>query len=329
VGRLAGEHCLKERRVYRLEFEVAGGRRSVIARCVDSTSAELNRRVARRWLPAVGLGGHCAALLGVAPDPSAEWVWQVHEDLGDQTLATNPDLGLVEAAIDLCAELHVRFAEHPLLPECRMYGKDMGMTYYLAGIRDAIRGMEHLQAPTTDPDGGRPAVRDRLLGRLYELRDQGPDRARILDERGGPETMLHGDLWPKNVATVSTEDGPRAALIDWDQAGVGPLTYDLSTFLYRSPAASRPWILDRYQRSVAPLGWRAPSTADLNLMLETAELSRITNYLAWVCVAAREPRADWLVESLEEIERWFAALEPAIRPAPVTHAVAVPQGEQG
>jgi hypothetical protein len=90
------------------------------------------------------------------------------------------------------------------------------------------------------------------------------------------------------------------------------------------PAEYRPWMLDRYQQSVAPSGWRVPSTGDLNLMLETAELSRIANYLAWVCIAAREPQADWLLESLEEIERWFEALEPAIRPAPTTQAVAGP-----
>jgi thiamine kinase-like enzyme len=324
VGRLAGEHCLKKRKVYRLEFEVDGRRRSLIARCVDSTQAELNRRVATRWLPAVGLGRRCAALLGVASDRSAEWVWQVHEDLGDQTLENNPDRCLVEAAIDMCAELHIRFADHPLLPELRMYGNDMGMTYYLANIRDAIRGLKHLQPPTTDAAEGLMAVRDRLLGRLYQLLNEGPERARIVAELGGPETMLHGDLYPKNVLTVSTEDGLQAALIDWDHAGVGPLTYDLSTLLYRFPAEYRPWMLDRYQQSVAPSGWRVPSTGDLNLMLETAELSRIANYLAWICIAAREPQADWLLESLEEIERWFEALEPAIRPAPTTQAVAGP-----
>ena len=107
-----------------------------------------------------------------------------------------------------------------------------------------------------------------------------------------------------------------------DQAGVGSLTYDLSTLLYRFPVEQRPWILDRYQASAAPLGWRVPSTGDLNLMLETAELSRIANYLVWVCVAAREPRATWLPESLEEVERWFAALEPAVRPSPASRAVA-------
>jgi hypothetical protein len=68
-----------ERKVYRLQFEVDGWRRSLIVRCVDSTQAELNRRVATRWLPAVGLGRHCAGLLGVASDPSAEWVWQIHK----------------------------------------------------------------------------------------------------------------------------------------------------------------------------------------------------------------------------------------------------------
>jgi hypothetical protein len=322
VGRLTGEHCLKERKVYRLEFEIDGRCRSLVARCTDSTRAEVNRRVATRWLPAVGLGRHCAALLGIASDRSAEWVWQVFEDLGDQTLETETDRALVGAAIDLCAELHVRFADHPLLPECRMYGKDVGMTYYLAGVRDAIRGLEHLDLPATDADDPLPAVRDRLLSRLYQLREDGPRRARIVGELGGPETIVHGDLFPKNILTVPAEDGLRATLIDWDQAGVGSLTYDLSTLLYRFPVEQRPWILDRYQASAAPLGWRVPSTGDLNLMLETAELSRIANYLVWVCVAAREPRATWLPESLEEVERWFAALEPAVRPSPASRAVA-------
>jgi hypothetical protein len=329
VGRLAGEHCLKERKVYRLEFEVDGQHRSLVARVTNSARAERNRRVATRWLPAVGLGRHCATLLGVASDQSAQWVWQVYEDLGDQTLHTNPERGRVEAAIDLCAELHIRFADHPLLAECRMYGKDMGTTYYLANIRDAIRGLESLQPPSTDADTSRLAVRDRLLSRLYKLLDEGPDRARIVTELGGPETMLHGDLFPKNVLTVSTENRLRATLIDWDATGVGPLTYDLSTFLYRSPAEHRPWILDRYQQSVAPLGWRVPSTGDLNLMLETAELSRIANSLVWVCVAALDPRAEWVFEKLEEIERWFEAVEPAIQSGPATQAAGSLSGAQG
>jgi Phosphotransferase enzyme family len=313
AGRLTGEHSLKKRKVYRLEFEIGGRTRSLVVKGANAGRAERNRLAVTRWLPAVGLGQHCAAWLGVAADRSAQWVWQVYEDLGDQTLDTaDLEVGVVEAAVDLMAALHVRFADHPLLPECRMYGKDMGMTYYLANIRDAIRGLEYLQPPSIDADSGQLAVRDRLLLRMYKLLDEGPDRARIVAELGGPETMLHGDLWRKNILVVSTPEGQQIRLIDWDATGVGPLTYDLSTLLYRSPAEHRPRILDRYQESVAPLGWRVPAASELNSMLETAEISRLANSLLWVCVAAIDTPNGWVFDKLAEFEGWFEAVEPAI-----------------
>src|SRR5262249_22502511 len=235
------------------------------------------------------------------------------EDLGDQTLDTvEPERSRVEAAVDLIAELHARFAEHPLLAEARMHGTDKGMTYYSANIRDAIRGLESLQPLLAEVGSEQLAVRDRLLRRLGKLLDETPDRARTIAELGGPETLLHGDLWPKNILAVPTPNGLQTRLIDWDATGVGSLTYDLSTFLYRFSAQNRPWILDRYERSVAPLGWRVPSARDLNLMLETAEISRLANCLIWPCVAAAEIPATGVFDQLAEIERWFDNLEPAI-----------------
>jgi len=132
---------------------------------------------------------------------------------------------------------------------------------------------------------------------------------------GGPETLLHGDLWPKNILAVPTPDGLRTRLIDWDATGVGPLTYDLSTFLYRFSAHHRPWILDRYQQAVAPLGWQAPATRDLSLLLETAEISRIANCLIWPCIEAVQAQAEWAFDKLAEMETWFESVEPALTAA--------------
>lgn len=313
TGRLTSEQCLKEHKVYRLGFEVAGAARTLVARRANLPRALRNQLVATRWLPAGGLGCAGPVLLGIAAERSAECVWHVYEDFGDRTLDTvNPERSRVEAAIRLIAELHVRFAEHPLLPECRMYGKDMGMTYYLTNIRDAIRGLESLQPPSVHLDSGDQALRDRLLRRLYKLLGEGPGRARVMAGTGGPETLLHGDLWPENILAVPTPDGLRTRLIDWDATGVGPLTYDLSTFLYRFSAQHRPWILDRYQQAVAPLGWRAPATRDLSLLLETAEMSRIANCLIWPCIEAVQAHADWAFETLAEMETWFESVEPAL-----------------
>jgi hypothetical protein len=313
TGSLTSEQCLKKHRVYRLGFEVDGGARTFVVKRMNLPRAVRNQLVATRWLPAGGLGGAGPALLGVAAARSAECVWHVYQDFGDRTLDTvNPERSRVEAAIDLIAELHIRFAQHPLLPECRMYGKDMGMVYYLTNIRDAIRGLESLQPPSVQVACGDLALRDRLLRRLYKLLDEGPDRAQVMAEVGGPETLLHGDLWPKNILAVPTPEGLGTRLIDWDATGVGPLTYDLSTFLYRFSADHRPWILDRYQQAVAPLGWHAPGTRDLSLLLETAEISRIANCLVWPCIEAVQARATWAFDTLAEMETWFDSVEPAL-----------------
>jgi hypothetical protein len=313
TGRLTSEQCLKHKKVYRLGFEIDGRARSLVVKRMNLPRAVRNQLTATRWLPAGDLGGAGPVLLGVAAERSAECVWHVYQDLGDSTLDTvNPVRSRVEAAIDLIAALHVRFAEHPLLPECRMYGKDMGMTYYLTNIRDAIRGLESLQPPVVHAGPGDLEVRDRLLARLHKLLDEGLDRARLMAEGGGPETLLHGDLWPKNVLAVPSSDGLETRLIDWDATGVGPLTYDLSTFLYRFSAHRRPWILDRYQEAVAPLGWQAPATRDLSLLLETAEISRLANCIIWPCIDAVQARADWAFDQLAEIETWFECVEPAL-----------------
>jgi hypothetical protein len=313
TGGLTSEKCLKEHKVYRLGFEVGGADRTFVVKQMSLPRAVRNQLVATRWLPTGGLGGAGPVLLGVAAERNAECVWHIYEDFGDRTLNTvNPDRSRVAAAIDLIAELHVGFAEHPLLPECRMHGKDMGITYYLTNIRDAIRGLESLQPPSVEVGCGELALRDRLLRRLYKLLGEGPDRARVMAEVGGPETLLHGDLWPENILAVPTPEGLRTRLIDWDATGVGPLTYDLSTFLYRFSAHHRPWILDRYQHAVAPLGWHAPATRDLSLLLETAEISRIANCLIWPCIAAVQAQAGWEFDRLTEMETWFESVEPAL-----------------
>jgi hypothetical protein len=315
-GRFTREQTLKPGIVHRLAFEVDGAPRTLVVKCLNLPRAVRNRLVATRWLRAAGLEHRGPTLLGVAAARGAQAVWHVYEDFGDLTLdPRDPDWNRVRAAIDLIAQLHVRFAEHPLLPEARMYGKDMGITYYLTNLRDAIRGLTSLQPPAVQVSPEEAALRDRLLDRLHGLLDEGPDRARLMAEAGGPETLLHGDLWPKNILAVATPDGLRTRLIDWDATGVGPPTYDLSTFCYRFAADQRPWILDRYQEAIEPLGWRLPNTGDLSLLLETAEISRIANCIIWPCIEATQAQADWAFERLAEMEMWFEPIQPALSSA--------------
>jgi len=294
-------------RVYRLRLgEGSPERRSFVLKRFDPWLGRRNELVARRWLPALGLGDRCPQLYTVAADRSGAWVWHVYEDIGDGAIdPENPDRPSVVAVVELLASLHARAARHALLPGVRHICGDLGAPYFAANVRDAIAVLEPLE--------GRP-VRGRLLQRLYRLRDEQAERARQIDSLGGPDTLLHGDLWTTNtfVAPPLNGGGPTARLIDWDHAAVGPASYDLSTFLYRFAPADRRWILEAYAQAVAPSGWTLASAAELNGLFETAEYSRYANRIIWPAVALLEEGAAWGWDMLAEVERWFDAMTPVL-----------------
>ena len=299
-----------KRRVYRLRVEGSHGARSVILKRTEPPIAHLNRLVAERWLPALRLGDHCAALIATAADRDGRWVWQIYEDLGDDTLERRSDRPRVGATTDVIAELHGRGAGHALLPEVRQYGKDLGLAFFAANVGDAIRGLELLSG------GHAPrelrSLGDRLLRRIYPLSVDMPRRAQVLKDVGGPDTLLHGDLWRNNAFATVSAGAVRVQLIDWDHVGIGPFAYDLSTFLMRFPSAERPWILDRYRGTLSLAGLRLPSEDVLNELFETAEYARFANRASWAAMAWLHEDAEWVPIELAEIERWFDALRPIL-----------------
>ena len=306
----ASEPMPLKRRVYRLRLKGGHGARSVILKRSEPAIAQLNRLVAERWLPALGLGDHCAPLLAIASDREGRWFWQIYEDLGDDTLERQHDQPRVAATTDLIAELHVRGAGHALLPEVRQYGSDLGLAFFTANVGDAIRGLERLDGERTP--GELRSLRDRLLRRMHPLLADMPRRAEVLKEAGGPDTLLHGDLWRENAFVTVSSEATRVQLIDWDHVGVGPLTYDLSTFLLRFPLAERRWILDRYREKLSGAGLRLPSDRELNVLFETAEYSRFANRVSWAAMAWLHEGAEWVPIELAEIERWFDAWRPTL-----------------
>jgi len=312
ADRLVDQHRLAPR-VYRLRFEVNGRVLSLVVKRSDPDIAIRNQLIARRWLPAAGLGQSGPPLLGVAAERSGQGIWHVYEDLGDWVLdECAPDPVRVGVAAGLIAQVHTRFAGHALLAECRLWGGDLGMHFYTVSVRDAIRSLESLRPPEVELSAEQLGLRNRLLERLHKLLDQEPDRARVMKELGGPETLLHGDLWPKNMLVFPTGDGLQARLIDWDRTGVGPVSYDLSTFLGRFPARERRWILDLYQEELGRPGWRLPPADDLNLLFETAECARLANCLIWRALAIRESQAEWAFHELALLDQWLGVLQPIL-----------------
>ena len=146
----------------------------------------------------------------------------------------------------------------------------------------------------------------------YPLLADMPRRAEALKEVGGPDTLLHGDLWRENAFVTVSSEAARVQLIDWDHAGVGPLTYDLSTFLLRFPSAERRWILDRYRKKLSGAGLRLPSERELNVLFETAEYARFANRIIWPAIAIAEDKQPWGWEALSEIDEWFENFEPVL-----------------
>jgi hypothetical protein len=290
-----------------------GEETSIVLKRLTPSLAERNEFIIRRWLPGIGLPDVAPALLGKIRDARRTCVWNVYEDVGITVLdARNPEADAVAAVIESVAQLHIRAAGASLLGECREHLEDLGIRYFLASVGDAIVRLEALRTREHSFTMPQRMVRDRLLDRLGVLIESGPHRAQLMRELGGPATLLHGDLWTINTVVVTGSNGMTARLIDWDRAGVGPVAYDLSTFLYRFPCGVRRWILNQYREAVGRAGWRLPEDADLNVLFDTAECARYASRIIWPAAALLDERAASGHEELAQILGWFDALEPAL-----------------
>src|SRR6266511_6452614 len=198
AGCFIGQDTLQSgaERVFRLRFGINGRSRSVVIKRLKPAIARRNELVAHRWLPAIGLSETGPPLLGSVAERSGVCVWHVYDDLGPWELDSR-ESDRVRAAIELIARMHTRFAGHALLGEVRLHGGDLGIHFYEANVRDAISALEAL-----DPPAARRPLREGLLKRLHKLLDELPQRAQALGEWGGPETLLHGDLWAINVFVI-------------------------------------------------------------------------------------------------------------------------------
>jgi thiamine kinase-like enzyme len=311
-GRVVGEQRLDDSgSINRVRLELDGARISIVVKRSRPAPAHRNRLIARRCLPAVGLETGAPAILATAAERSGRHVWQVYEDLGERTLETDRDAAAVEAAVQLLGKIHSRFIDHPLLAEMRDCGADFGPGFYSSNVRDAVRCLEALSPPQVNGFGDWSALRERLLERLWALRAGERERGEAIVELGGPETLLHGDMWHKNASVTRERGRVRVRMIDWDHAGLGPTGYDLSTFLSGFPADERSGVLALYGEVVADSGWRLPSSAELADLFQTFELARVANCVVWSALAATDG-VEGALEELQENEAWLASLDEVL-----------------
>jgi len=300
-------------RVCRVRAVAGATTHSAIVKRLSLPRAHRSIQATQRWLPAVGLGGVAPALLGAVALPGVASVWHLYEDAGDATLhGRRADSEEVAAAVALVAALHLRGAAHPLVPECRAEGQDFGIRYFLTGLGDARRLLDALRGAGGSRPGALTRVLDDLCRYLDALLADAPRRIRAFGEAAGPETMLHGDLWTTNLVPSPAGAGGPVRLIDWDRAGAGPVTYDLSTLLLRFPPAERGLVLATYREAVGRAGWRLPPPGELNLLCDTAECARYADRIVECAIAVLQDDAGWAYDVLVEVLRWFEALAPVI-----------------
>jgi aminoglycoside phosphotransferase (APT) family kinase protein len=300
--------------VHRLRVGVGDAERALIVKSSPAEVARRNWLAARRWLPAVGLEDVGPSMLAVAAERSGEWAWQIQDDLGGRPVCRRgPDRAEIEALMDAVARVHTALSEHRLLAECRLAGGDRGIEFYAANVRDAQRV---LRAVDGRRHGGAAALlRDGLLDKMQDLEEQQPARAQALSAAGGAETLLHGDLWTTNALVLRRENRLRVRLVDWDEAAVGPIAFDLSTLLLRFAPPDRRWILDAYRDAADRLaGWALPPDDVLNPVLETAAMARVVSLLVWSVAAALDDDSGWLPVRLADLVCWLDEVSPVLPP---------------
>jgi hypothetical protein len=314
-GRVTAEERIGRTRVRRLGLDVDGAPRALILKYLTLDRSLREQRIVECWLPAIGLGRHGPPVLGTAGVANGAGVWHVYEDLGECGLERKlADPVALRSGLQIVARVHRGFANHPLLGDCQATGGNLGSAFFLSSVRDALRAVDGMRTHPTGLSQEHGVTCDRLGERLTRLLDEAPRRLEALEEFGGPDTLLHGDLWPSNLLVL--ENG-EVRLIDWDHAGVGPAAYDLSNMLMRLPVALRLGALADYREAGGTAGPASLGRDDLNFLFETAEYARIANCVVWPALEFWELGGPGALERLASIHGWFEGVEPALPAEPM------------
>ena len=229
--------------------------------------------------------------------------------------------------------------------------EDLGAQTYLHVIIDtnaddlfeaAVSQLLKLQAIT--PPAGLPEYDEALLSRELRLFDEwflgrhlghaldGDDLANLELAYGHlidaalaqPRVLVHRDFMPRNL--MPTDDGAGPAVLDFQDAVVGPIAYDAlslfkDAFLSWPEAAVRRW-LARYHERATQAGLPVPP---LERFLRDAELIGVQRHLKVLGIFARLHHRDGKPKYLEDAPRFVAYLDavlprhPELAPAGACH----------
>jgi hypothetical protein len=147
--------------------------------------------------------------------------WMLMEHIQGAGAEPPPGLGLVTARV--AARLHVRSLAHPGAFETTDVPR-RGLSATLRSFDEILVSGIELDRLTDDEIGEARAVRDGVATLLDELASYGI-----------PDTLVHGDLHPGNVAV----DGGSPVIYDWSDAAVSHPFLDLVRLTERLPEEDR------------------------------------------------------------------------------------------
>jgi thiamine kinase-like enzyme len=241
-------------------------------------------------------------------EPGGSAIWHVYEDLGTSLLdAHRESEAHLKQAAEALADVHARGLGHWLLGEIRHFGRDLGTHFLRGSILDAARSLERVsqdRVPSSDLETG---VLSKVSDAVEAARETLAVHVAILQANGGPETILHGDVNLDNIAYPDGSGDHGVRFMDWDHAGVGPPTYDLSCFLSGVPPHLHTPVLAAYRNAFRPLEEMVPSDPEiLREVFHALELGRLCNRVVWATSGILDGDADWGWEELALIGDWFA-----------------------
>jgi len=216
--------------------------------------------------------------------------------------------------------------------------EDLGAQTYLHVITDtnadelfeaAVTQLLRLQAIA--PPAGLPAYDEALLTRELRLFDEwflgrhlgheldcddldnldAAYRALIDAALAQPRVLVHRDFMPRNL--MPTDDGDGPAVLDFQDAVVGPIAYDAlslfkDAFLSWPEPSVRRW-LGRYHERAAAAGLPVPSPARF---MRDADLIGVQRHLKVLGIFARLNHRDHKPKYLEDAPRFVAYLDAVL-----------------
>ena len=287
----------RDKTVYRLDGVGPGGG-SVIAKRCRPDAAATERIIYSDVLPHLPIAA--IRLYGFLEDrdrADGQQCWLFLEDAGDEPYSYLLNEHRVLAGQWL-GRLHSgasHFGVPAVLP-------DRGPDYYLRLLRSSREVMgRNLANPALHGEGARTLAD--IVTQYGVLEAHWSDVVRICREM--PQTLVHGDLAPKNARVRVSSSGSSLVVIDWGGVGWGVPAIDLAQFTAQSLSPN----LAAYS-AVVPSCW-----TELRRLSRMAELGKIFRLIVAMSWESLSLSGQWLVRPARNLRLYRAAMADCIREA--------------